>query len=635
MRNRFLSATIGRAVTGCMTIATAVEGQTGTSPANRIRVGENVHVSVARATASHGEFWVCSDRSNPMRLMVGAMSHVQPATPHRQPGETEVWVNQIRNVYYATHDGGKSWRLSLEAPGADPVCEYGENGAVLASATHHAYLQTGRPPLGDIWQLRPGIVGLDVWRSGDGGATWDKKPAVLWPTMDRPTILTDLTGGQFHGRVYYVGKMQDSAQRRHRYNRVGLYRSLDKGQTFQLAALTASSADSTFFVPGTGGILSDGTVIFPVAGVIGPFVRGAAVSWYVLRSSDGGETFERPVRIVGLGAISWRTMAVDPGSQWFKDRVYFAWSDTVGGRRRVLLSQSADGGRTWSPRRFVDDGVEAMPNQSGDPHPVVQVNRNGIVGVQWYHRVDVNGHPGWELRVSASVDGGETFMRSVRVSSKPSPKVATEGVHIDANGWSGMVMGESTGLHLGFFDAAHGISTVGDTDGMGVTADGVFHPVWADTRTGVAQVWTSTVAVDGVAAPNGAPALARYVDVSSQLMLTFRRVYFDRRAGLLTMELKLTNVSSKPIRGPVKLRLLELNAPSGNWATGTSVASARVEGAENGIDGPGAVWDLSALIPAGGFAPNAESKVFPFTIRIRPTACCNPSLRFSVLAPAQ
>ena len=38
----------------------------------------------------------------------------------------------------------------------------------------------------------------------------------------------------------------------------------------------------------------------------------------------------------------------------------------------------------------------------------------------------------------------------------------------------------------------------GDTAGLAADADGVFHALWIDSRTGVHQMWTATIAVRGV-----------------------------------------------------------------------------------------------------------------------------------------
>lgn len=104
--------------------------------------------------------------------------------------------------------------------------------------------------------------------------------------------------------------------------------------------------------------------------------------------------------------------------------------------------------------------------------PEVAVNKDGVVGVSWYDTRDTPGTaPGWDVRFAASNDGGKTWGPSVRVSEKSS--VFTEA------------MRAKFGRRIG----------PGDTAGLAASADGAFHPLWTDHRTGTPQVWTATVIV--------------------------------------------------------------------------------------------------------------------------------------------
>ena len=52
--------------------------------------------------------------------------------------------------------------------------------------------------------------------------------------------------------------------------------------------------------------------------------------------------------------------------------------------------------------------------------PVVEVNRDGVVGVAWYDRRRDDTRRCWELFFTSSSDGGETFAANVPVASAPS-----------------------------------------------------------------------------------------------------------------------------------------------------------------------------------------------------------------------
>jgi hypothetical protein len=100
--------------------------------------------------------------------------------------------------------------------------------------------------------------------------------------------------------------------------------------------------------------------------------------------------------------------------------------------------------------------------------PMLAVNKNGVVGICWYDRRDNSDNLGYWVRFSASLDGGASWIPSARVSTH-----------------ANVVNPSERDNHF------HG----GDTAGLAADADGVFHPLWIDNRTGVHQMWTTTVKV--------------------------------------------------------------------------------------------------------------------------------------------
>jgi hypothetical protein len=92
----------------------------------------------------------------------------------------------------------------------------------------------------------------------------------------------------------------------------------------------------------------------------------------------------------------------------------------------------------------------------------------GIVGLSWYDRRDSPNNLTYSPRFAASLDGGATRKRE---------RPDTKDKHLNG----------------------------GDTSGLAADADGVFHLVWIDNRTGVSQVWTTTVKVRAIAARSHSP----------------------------------------------------------------------------------------------------------------------------------
>ena len=156
--------------------------------------------------------------------------------------------------------------------------------------------------------------------------------------------------------------------------------------------------------------------------------------------------------------LSMPSLAVDRNRGPFHDRLYAAWPDARDDHRtQIFLSYSSDHGLTWSPPRVVSDDSTGHNLNEHPNHfmPMIAVNRDGIVGITWYDRRDNQDNLGYWARFSASLDGGRTWLPSERVS---------------------------TSAHVTTDDAR---KNSGDTAGLTADADGLFHAVWIDNRTGI------------------------------------------------------------------------------------------------------------------------------------------------------
>lgn len=160
-----------------------------------------------------------------------------------------------------------------------------------------------------------------------------------------------------------------------------------------------------------------------------------------------------------------------------------------------MLAVSSDRGETWSEPRPVDPSAAQGVHQF---LPAVAVNREGVLGISYFSSrgfEDLEGpEGGYHQRFTASVDGGETFFPSKRISSRPSRPASAE--RHDRLVLMPIHDGERQVFHLGFL-SAHGRWPMGG-DYMGLAADaaGDFHPFWTDSRHGSFQVFTSTVRME-------------------------------------------------------------------------------------------------------------------------------------------
>src|SRR5258708_15354428 len=401
--------------------------------AAQMKVGKNVRVSAARADVEHDEVLLASDPTDPNRLLGCSTIRDQ---------KRNVWTT----VAYGSWDGGASWSPSVDSKdfrdAQDPACALRPDGAAYFAALTE-----------DGEHKRH----MHVYRAGDGGKTW--APPVPLSSVDREYITVDATGGKYHGRVYInATKGMRAIQGAAFPTGIGLFLPQVRGEHLTGPVLRAGLADTYVLGMGNSAILSDGTLL-SAFGLMKNYDAGRGIeenspqranAWLkVAVSNDGGGNYSS-VASVGDWWMPWPpnrtsvvpTIAGDPGSEAVKDRVYIVWPDAKEGRTDVLLAYSTDKGKTWSkPRRVNDDRAAADP--AGGPHtllPVVAVNRQGVVGVSWYDRRDSADNLGWWVRFTASQDGGDTFLPSVRVSEAANQYAGRERWSIGA----GVIGGGST-----------------------------------------------------------------------------------------------------------------------------------------------------------------------------------------------
>lgn len=169
-----------------------------------------------------------------------------------------------------------------------------------------------------------------------------------------------------------------------------------------------------------------------------------------------------------VGQLSMPSLAVDASGGPHEGRLYVAWPDARFRRHTsILLAYSDDGGKNWSKPQVVNGRADrgAVNQEPNDFMPKVAVNRDGVVGVSWYDRSDSKDNLSYNVRFAASVDGGHTWLPSVRVSN--SPYVPGSDTHYNG----------------------------GDTAGLAADAAGVFHLTWIANPSGAPAMWTAAVRV--------------------------------------------------------------------------------------------------------------------------------------------
>ncbi len=571
----------------------------------QVNVGPNVHVSKAHAGYTISEVLLSADPVDPSRLL--GCGIVYADTP-----ESRQWT-----VAYLSTDGGKSWEPTLETKSfqnsSDPACVLGRNGLA-----YHLTIVVDNE-----------LNALGLYRSSDGGRTWAQHEdmPMQFQGIDRESLTVDATGGRFRNRVYISGATRVKDLGGAEKNGFAVWRSRDVGVTFEGPVKRASIPNHYIMEPGNSVVLSDGTLVSIFGdlknsnGYVVPRSTSEESNAVLeaITSTDGGDSISEAVRVDDFFMV-WPpsltmgtpTLAVDSGQGPFRDRLYATWADERYGRSAIRFSYSTDKAKTWSKAIVIDD-VSDDNDRPENFLPTIAVNKAGIALVTWYDRRDNPDGLGWYLRARASLDGGETWLPSVRVSEKPSTfssqqKIVTFAFVGRPEASAPNNMGENAAklTHVGVrFQVRQFFA--GDYAGLAADASGTFHAFWIDNRTGLPQIWTAPIVVDGRAIRNGDAGNADLKDVSRDVELEIVSTNYDRASNTVTVGVRLKNSSKRVIQGPVKLRLINITSALG---------SASPANADNQLTRPGAVWDLSSSLNDNVLKPDQTSAVRQLVFRV-------------------
>ena len=513
---------------------------------------------------------------------------------------------------YVSHDGGIVWDDVIfpeqrEMGGADPQVAFTAAGTALFLTLATGPDETGRTR-----------AFLHSYRSEDGGRTWSDVYN-LGASYDHPMLVADQTTGPFAGRLYVsvlYGGLEYS---------LGVFRSEDDGRSW---------IGPVKFIDGGGErglnvdpmlVFADGAIMVPFVDF--PFTPEQTADWaesriWTVVSTDGGVTFSEPkpgpVKMSGdelRGARegaerfrggSWVMYAVDR-SERFRDRVYAVWPDYSEGLPRVVIAWTDDRGASWSERRQVAPaGIEGGQQFQ----PAVAVNGEGVLGVTWYDTREAASEFVFHRYFAASFDGGGTFTAPQRVSSALSRPMGSGNLLPVPATFSGPE-GE---LRVALLSAASRWVNGGDYLGLTASADGHFHPFWADARSGTYQVYTAEIRIEEGASALRAPAGGEMVDVTGRIELVNDPGAYDAETGVLDLWIRLKNVSAAPIGGPIEVEIRKFGS---GMDDSFAEFAPEILNADNGIGGSGARFAYDeALGTEGVLRPGGVSGAVLWRLRL-------------------
>jgi len=446
------------ALVGAYAAPQGAERQSDGPSQRRIAVGPNVRVS--EPGVSHVEPYIAAHPKDAGSLVI---------VGSRDDGRVVVAEG------FVSSDAGRTW----SACRLPEVATFGQSvdNWVAFGADGVAYLSTlGSRIPGQTWG------GILVYRSTDRGRSWEGPTVLPGNSYDRPSLAA---GGNAAAPRLFVSVLAMGSDRRVfptpvEGDGVAVLVSDDNARSFtRLAFIAPDNLAHQGYVPA---VLPDGSLLIPYIDY--PVMthdeladmrrdpaqaRFNATRLFVVPSPDGGRTFGLPRFVADVPRMFGgpAELAVDTSSGAFRGRVYAAWNGGTEERRDVTVARSSDGGRGWTKTQMRAPGAGAAHFAS------LAVSRQGVVGVTWLQHEDpVERRECYRIYFAASADGGASFTEPVVVSdavSCPTP----EGNPRTLGRW------------------------VRGTDylGMAAGADGTFHPVWVDARSGVFEVYTAALRV--------------------------------------------------------------------------------------------------------------------------------------------
>src|SRR6266851_3705751 len=342
----------------------------------------DVTVNLDTAGAPQNETTLAVDPNNHNRVVAAANDYVTRTWPCFVGGTPCSRLGDGYSGTYYSNDGGAHWccvssdpsHLGTLIPGVDHLAggqyDAGGDPAVAFDSRGHVYYAG----LGFDRTAPPNTVAVNKGTfDASGKLTWGP-PTFINPTTS-PAIFNDKEwiaadshpGSPFRDRVYvswtrFIFNPHNGAFVQ---SPIFFAFSTDGGETF---SDPVSIVGNVHFDQGSRPVVGpDGTVYV--------FFEGATrlatfSSTYVVKSTDGGVTWSKPVAVSQLVDIStpadavFRVNSFPAADVAPNGDLYAAWStqvsDSSGGHSAAVYSKSTDGGATWSAPALIFPALDAL-----------------------------------------------------------------------------------------------------------------------------------------------------------------------------------------------------------------------------------------------------------------------------------
>lgn len=475
-----------------------------------------ITVNQDMAGAPQNETAIAVDPNNPNRLVGGANDYVSRTWTCTVSGTPCSALGEAGSGTYFSSDGGSTWcctstdpsHLGTIIPGINKLTggQYDAGGDPSVAFDSHGHVYYAG--LGFDRTSPPNTVAVNKGTFSGGNLSWSQPTFINQTTSpstlnDKEWIAVDShTGSPFQDRIYVTWT-------RFLFNP-------QSGSYIQSPIAFASSSDggATFTTPK----LISGNVLYgqgsrPVVGPDGALyvfwsgsTRLASLnSTYMVKSSDGGATWSKPLAIAEvnnsrlLKNTSFRNNSYPAAAAAPNGDLYATWTTQTATGSTAVYSESTDGGATWSapapvftaatrepigyPVGQPSGGTLNAPSPAGaveDIFPAVGVGPNGRVYLGAYRGDVVSpwqtcaaGPPPPEGRINCTTLGD--YIHNTRLDY-----VVRDLTTNVTNAVSTHPINTRNGFGGGFF---------GDYTDLAVGSDNVFHAFWTDSNNEQTVVW--------------------------------------------------------------------------------------------------------------------------------------------------
>jgi hypothetical protein len=509
-------------ITPSFVLSSPLDGDTIAGPA--VLVNQDI------AGAPQNETAIAVDPNNPNRVVAAANDYVTRTWACNIDGTPCSALGDAYSGTYFSNDGGQTWCCNSSDPdnlgtlipgvtrltggqydaGGDPALAFDSQGNV-----YYAGLGFNRTSAPNTVAVNKGTF------DGAGNLTWG--PPTFINQTTTPTILNDKEwiGADWHVTSPYKDRVYVSWTR--------YLFSASKGNYVQSPIFFAYSTDggATFSTPQniSGKVLYDqgSRPIVGYDGTVYVIFEGASRlatldSTYIVKSTDGGATFSKPVKVADLQDVIslentvFRNDSFPAGDAAPNGDLYVAWtsllSDSDGGlcptrtnngcHAVTVYSKSTDGAANWSAPVPIFPALDSATQTAvGYPAP------DGLAAPSTARRIDTQ----WPaVAVSPS---GVVYMSAYAADTispwqtcqqaPPPPEGRINCLALDGYIHNARLNYYVTNIGSGGVQMAstHPINTrngfgggfIGDYTDLAVGSDNVFHAFWTDTNNKQDVVW--------------------------------------------------------------------------------------------------------------------------------------------------